>query len=199
MAVELNNQNCENGRLTAICDISETVLDTDEKPTRPSLRKLKLTTKPLVMSSRAKPTTTTKAKKKSLDKKARTKNKLKQWKKYKGLFEAQIKKNTLRQNSKKQSKMPTVEKSVSNKAKQKTNSTAVADLKSKALQTPSSLNDNTWKIPPKKDARRQTRHKKNSKKLKKSAKEYQAFMNEMKTSLNLKLDRTMQNKHEIES
>lgn len=45
--------------LTDICAISVTVLDMNQKPTRPPPRKFKLTTKPPVTSSNVKPTTTT--------------------------------------------------------------------------------------------------------------------------------------------
>lgn len=156
-----------------------TVLDTSEKPTRPPPRKFKLTPKPPVTSSQLKPTataanvttttSTVKAKQKSLDRKAKKKNKKKPWKKNKVLTEAHMKKNTLRQKSKEKSKMTTVVKSVSDKVKQ--NQTATADLTSKAPQTPNDLKDDTWKIPQKKDAQRQTRHAKKKKK-KSSAKEY---------------------------
>ncbi|KAM7403638.1 hypothetical protein PAMA_004195 [Pampus argenteus] len=71
-----------------------TVLDTNEKPTRPPPRKFKLTTEPQVMSSQIKPTsadsvrtksTAFKTKRKLADKKARKRNKLKPRKKNKAM------------------------------------------------------------------------------------------------------------------
>ncbi|KAM9341572.1 HHIP-like protein 2 [Symphorus nematophorus] len=132
-----------------------TVLDTNEKPTRPPPRKLKPTAKPLTTSSQIKPTTTAvsempptttttsaaiKPKWKTLDKGARKKNKLKPWKKNKVLNKQAANsemKNTLRQKSKEQSRKTPVAKPV----KPKTNQTATADLKSNALQTPNSLRE----------------------------------------------------------
>lgn len=191
-----------------------TVLETNEKPTRPPPRKFKLTTKPPVTSSRVKPTTSAahvaaatttsaavKPKWKTSDGKARKKNKLKPWKKNKGLNKpaanGQMKKNSLRRKSKEQSKKTTEIKPVSDKVKPKKNQTATAGLKTNALQTPNSLKDNTIhtrKIPPRKDAQKPVGHEKNSIKLKQSAKEQHAFVNKTKTNLNVKTNRTMQNK-----
>ncbi|XP_045918169.1 HHIP-like protein 2 [Micropterus dolomieu] len=181
-----------------------TVLDTNEKPTRPPPRKFKLTTKPPVTSSQVKPTTSAASGTKTMsaavkpkwksDKKARKENKLKPWRKNKVLTKQaandQMKKNTLTQKSKEQSKKTTVKiKPVGDKVKPKTNQTA--------LQPPKILKDNkihTKKIPPKKGTQHQIRHEKNSIKLKQSAKEYHAFMNKTKTNLNAKINRTMQNR-----
>lgn len=182
-----------------------TVLDTNEKPTRPPPRKFKLTTKPPVTSSQVKPKTTASSvattsaavrlKWKSTDKKARKKNKLKPRRKNKVLNKqaanAQMKKNTLRRKSKK----TTVVKPVSDKVK--SNQTATADLKSNALQTPNSLKDNTIhtrKVPPRKGAQTQTGHEKNSIKLQESA-----FMNKTNTNWNVKTKRTMQIKLQVKS
>lgn len=184
-----------------------TVLDTNEKPTRPPPRKFKLTTKPPATSSLVKPTraaasvTTSppaKQKWKSLDKKAKKKNKLKPWRKKKVLNKqaanAQMKKNALRQKSRGQSKKAAVVKPVSDKVKPKTNHTATADLKSNTLQTPSSLTDSTVhtrKTPQRKSAQKQTRQ--NSIKLK----AFHAFTNTTKANLNVKTNRTMQNKLQV--
>ncbi|XP_070776863.1 HHIP-like protein 2 [Enoplosus armatus] len=172
-----------------------TVLDTNEKPTRPPPRKFKFTTKPPATSSQVRPTTsaasvtttTTIAAvtpiRKSYDKRQRKKNKLKPWRKNKVLNKqtanAQIK-NTLRQKSKEQSKKTTVTKPVGDKVKPKTNQTATADLRSNALQTPNSLKDDTV------HTRKQIRHEKNSINL--------ALVNKTKTSLNVKRNKTKQNK-----
>uniref|UniRef100_A0A8P4K1M9 HHIP-like 2 n=1 Tax=Dicentrarchus labrax TaxID=13489 RepID=A0A8P4K1M9_DICLA len=170
-----------------------TVLDTNEKPTRPPPRKFKLATKPPVTS---RPTTTTAAsvttaatsaavKRITVDKKAREKNTLKPWKKNKVLNKqaanAQMRK-TLRQKSKEQSKKATVR----DKIKPiKTNQTASAELKSNALQTTNSLKDNTVhtrKIPQRKSARKQRNRIK-------SKEEYNAFVNETQTNLNVKTNK----------
>uniref|UniRef100_A0A8C2ZY13 HHIP like 2 n=1 Tax=Cyclopterus lumpus TaxID=8103 RepID=A0A8C2ZY13_CYCLU len=103
--------------LTDICAISVTLLDTNEKPTRPPPRKFKLPTKPTVTRSNVTPTTAAaseattgaavKPKWKSLDKKARKVNKLQLWKKKKvlkkkqQLAKARTKKKAVRQKSKK--------------------------------------------------------------------------------------------------
>ncbi|KAI3367423.1 hypothetical protein L3Q82_026282 [Scortum barcoo] len=194
--------------------ISVTVLDTNEKPTRPPPRKFKLPTKPPVTSSRVKPTTTTasttttmmtmtsavKPKWKSSDKTAK-KNKLKPGRQNKMLNKqaanGQIKKKTLREKSKK----TTVVKSVGDKVKAKTNQTARADLKSNALQTPDGLRNNTVhtrKVPPKRQQMK-TKHDKNNIKLKESVKEHRAVMNDTKTNWNVKSNRTMQNRLQVKS
>lgn len=203
-----------------------TVLDTNEKPTRPPPRKFKLTTKPAVTGSHVKPTTTAaslttittttktttktttsaavKPKWKSLDKKARKTNKLTPWKKKKVLNKqpanAQKKNNTLRQKSKEQSKKTTVVKPVRDKVKPKIKPTVDADLKSNALKNSNSPKDNTIqrsKVPPRKAAQKPIEHEKNSIKLKESAKQYHTFMNKTKTNLNVKTNRTMQNKLQV--
>ncbi|XP_031166166.1 HHIP-like protein 2 [Sander lucioperca] len=169
-----------------------TVLDTNEKPTRPPPRKFKLTTKPTTTAASATTTTTSAAVKpkwKSLDKKARKTNTLQPWKKNKvpnkQPAKAQTKKNTLRQKSKAQSKKTTAKKPFKGKVKPKTNQTSTADFKSNTLKKPNSLKDNTIhtrKIPPRKAAQKPIGHKKNSIKLKESAKQYHAFMNKTQTN-----------------
>lgn len=168
------------------------MLDTNEKPTRPPPRKFKLTTKPTTTAASATTTTTSAAVKpkwKSLDKKARKTNTLQPWKKNKvpnkQPAKAQTKKNTLRQKSKAQSKKTTAKKPFKGKVKPKTNQTSTADFKSNTLKKPNSLKDNTIhtrKIPPRKAAQKPIGHKKNSIKLKESAKQYHAFMNKTQTN-----------------
>uniref|UniRef100_UPI0037E80157 HHIP-like protein 2 n=1 Tax=Semicossyphus pulcher TaxID=241346 RepID=UPI0037E80157 len=186
-----------------------TVLDTNEKPTRPPPRKFKLPTKPPVTSNQIKATTTAasvttttcttvKPKWKTLDKKARQKNKVKPWKKKKVLNKQaanpQVKKNTLKKEHLK--KTPVV-KPVRDKVKPRTNQTATADFKSNALQTPNTMKGkkvNTPKPPPRKGAQKPNKQEKNSIKVKESPRGYTAFMNNTKTNFNVKTNRTMQNK-----
>ncbi|XP_034530247.1 HHIP-like protein 2 isoform X2 [Notolabrus celidotus] len=177
-----------------------TVLDTNEKPTRPPPRKFKLPTKPPVTSSQIKPTTpqttvatttntTMKPKWKSLDKNARRKNKLKPWKKKKVLNKPaanpQMKKNALKKG---QSKKPTVVKPVRDKVKQKNNQTSTDDFKSNTLKTPDKIQSR--QVPQRKVAPKTNKQEKNSIKFK----EYNTFLNKTKTHLNVKMNRTLQNK-----
>ncbi|XP_053192232.1 HHIP-like protein 2 [Scomber japonicus] len=141
-----------------------TVLDTNEKPTRPPPRKFKLTTKPPVTSSQVKTTTAAsttmmstalKLKWKSFDKKVRKKNKLKPLKKSKVLHEqtadTQMMDNTLTQKSKKRRggkerrrrKKTTVIKPDSDQVNLNSNHTGTASLKVNALETPMTLKNNT--------------------------------------------------------
>ncbi|XP_037602738.1 HHIP-like protein 2 [Sebastes umbrosus] len=196
-----------------------TVLDTNEKPTRPPPRKFKLTTKPAVTGSHVTTTTTAasvtttttttrtavKPKWKSLDKKAMKTNKLKPWKKNKVLNKQSskvqtIKKNTLRQKPKEQSKKTTVMKPVTDKVKPNTKQTVKAGLKSNALKKNNSLKDgknHTRKVPLRKTALQPIGQERNSIKLKEPAKQYQAFMNKTKTNWNVKTNRTMQTKFQV--
>ncbi|XP_078031487.1 HHIP-like protein 2 [Epinephelus lanceolatus] len=191
-----------------------TVLDTNEKPTRPPPRKFKLTTKPTLTRSHDKPTTTAasettttmatstraavKPKWKSPDKKAKKTNKLKPWKKKKVLKKqptnAQTKKNSLKQKPKEQSKKTTVTKPVRDKVKPKIKQTESADLKSNALKS-NSLKDNT--VDKRKAALKPIGHQKNSTNFKESAKQNLNFMNKTKTNMNVKTNRTMQNKLQV--
>ena len=160
-----------------------TVLDTNEKPTRPPPRKFKLTAKPATTPSLVTPATTTtstssstptttsttstittvvKPKWKTLDKKAK-KTKLQPWKKNKKLNQQQ--KKTL-----KRSKT-----SVRDKPKPK----ATDDLKSNALKNTNSPKNRT------------ILHERNSFKWKKSQKH--EFTNKTQTDLNVRTNRTMQN------
>ncbi|XP_040916874.1 HHIP-like protein 2 [Toxotes jaculatrix] len=191
-----------------------TVLDTNEKPTRPPPRKIKLATKPPATRSQVKPTTTAATvtttgaavlKWKSTDKKAKKKNQLKPWKKNKQEANTQMKKNALRQKSREHSVKPTVIKPVSNKGqvKPKTNQTATDYSKSNATKASNGLNDNTIrtkkKVPQRKGAQKQIRLEKNSIKMKESAAEHQAFMNKTKTNLNVKSNRTMRSQLQVKS
>ncbi|GAA6224899.1 HHIP-like protein 2 [Lates japonicus] len=198
-----------------------TVLDINEKPTRPPRRKLKLTTKPLLTSSRVKPTTTaasmmttttatltTKStgalKWKTPDKKAKKKNKLKPWGKNKMLNKQEVKKkNALQQKSREESKKITVIKPDKDKVKPKTNQTATGNLKTNTLKTSNSLKDNAFntkkKTPERKGAQKQVRLEKNSIKMKESAAEYHVFMNKTKTNLNVKSNRTMRNQLQVKN
>uniref|UniRef100_A0A4W6DKM2 HHIP like 2 n=1 Tax=Lates calcarifer TaxID=8187 RepID=A0A4W6DKM2_LATCA len=198
-----------------------TVLDINEKPTRPPPRKLKLTTKPLVTSSQVKPTTTaastmttttatltTKStgalKWKSPDKKAKKKNKLKPWGKNKMLNKQEVKKkNALQQKSREESKKIAVIKPDKDKVKPKTNQTATDNLKTNTLKTSNSLKDNAFntkkKTAERKGTQKQIRLEKNSIKMKESAAEYHAFMNKTKTNLNVKSNRTMRNQLQVKN
>lgn len=122
--------------------ISETVLQTNEKPTRPPPRKYNLTTKPPATSSQCRPTTATasmptvataaKPKAEPPPAKAAKTNKRKSWKKSKELNKKDKKvqkKNTL--GKKAQPKKPAGIKLVGVKAKSKTNQTFTDNLNSK--------------------------------------------------------------------
>lgn len=131
-----SQQICERSHSSDLCAFSVTVLDTNEKPTRPPPRKFTLNPKPPVTNSQVTSTTAAasvtmttrtmmtgavKTERKSLGKKARKnkeerrkKKKMKPWKK----------------NKARKSKL-------SDKAKSSQH--AVSDLKSQALQTPNSL------------------------------------------------------------
>ncbi|XP_071765683.2 HHIP-like protein 2 [Centroberyx gerrardi] len=197
-----------------------TVLDTDDKPTRPPPRKFKFTTKPPLTSqtthtsTTASATTSTSAtvmpKWKSNDRKVFNKNKLSTLKKNKKVLSKQAtkKKTTLEQKSNVQSKKTAVKKPNKDKAKapQKKNTlkngnnqTAIAKLK-KTLKPPNSLKDNKVhrkkKIPLKKQ---RNGHKKNSIKTKVSARESNAFANRTDTNLNVKGKKIMQNKVQVKS
>ncbi|XP_068436656.1 HHIP-like protein 2 [Clinocottus analis] len=189
-----------------------TLLDTNEKPTRPPPRKFKLTPKPTVTRSNVTPTTTAAAAEattsaavkprwKSLDKKARQRNKLKLWKKKKALnkqpAKAQTKKSIMRQKTKGQSKKTAAMTTVRDRVNPTTNRTAKAVLKSNALKKYNSLKHSTIHmrtVPPRNAAQTPVGQKKNSIKLKESAKQHQSFMNKTKTNLNMRTNRTMQNK-----
>ncbi|XP_069016827.1 HHIP-like protein 2 [Embiotoca jacksoni] len=178
-----------------------TVLDTNEKPTRPPPRKFKLTTKPPVTSSHIEPTTTrtmtpgATVKLKSPAKEAKKKNKLKPWKKDKMLNKQQAKKNTLRQKTKKQSKKPAATKPVvvRNKIKLKKNLNATESLD--ALKSSNGLRDNKIhtkrKIPLRNAAQKQT-----GLKIKEPATQ---FMNDTKTHLNVKNNQTTRNQLKVKN
>lgn len=199
-----------------------TVLDTNEKPTRPPPRKFKFSTKPRVASSQIKPTTTTSAasvtttrmmvrtsttvkpKWESPVNKTRKKNKLKPWGKNKVQKKqetnAQAKKIALK--SKTQLKKASGIKPVNSKTKlkAKTNQTASADLKTDVLKISNSLKDNTVhtkkKVSPQKSARKQMSLQKSSLKVKNPRPEG-AFLNITKT--NLKTKGTTLNKLQLQN
>ncbi|XP_047466390.1 HHIP-like protein 2 [Mugil cephalus] len=171
-----------------------TVLDTNEKPTRPPPRKFKLTTRPPVTSSRAKATTPassgTTVKLESSYKEARKKlKKLKQQKKKtkmqkKPKADAQMKKkNAL--TKKQQSKKTPV--SVRNQVKPTTNQT-------ESLNSLKSLKDNKIHA----ERRRKAAQKINALKMKESVKEYVSFVNKTKTTLNVKSNTTMRSQLKLE-
>lgn len=192
-----------------------TVLETNEKPTRPPPRKFKLTTKPPVTRSQIKPTTadsgrtTSTALKlnwKSLDKKARKKNKLKQQKENKVLNKqeanVQMKNNTLRQKSKEQSKKTAAINPVRDKVKLNSNHTGTDHFRGNVLEAPNNLKDRTVhtkkKTSPRKGAQKQLKREKNSVKWKEPANDNRAFMNKTKTH-SKKSSRTMRNQPQVKS
>ncbi|XP_060919424.1 HHIP-like protein 2 [Labrus mixtus] len=184
-----------------------TVLDTDEKPTRPPPRTFKLPTKPPVTRSQMKSTTTAasvttatttttsttlKPKWKSVDKKARRENKLKPWKRKKVAAKPQTKKNSL---GKAQPKKTAVVKPARDKPKPKNNQTSTADFKSNALQTPDVLKENKGrKVPPRRGAQKPNRQDKNSITLRDPPRVFNAVLNTTKSEGGVKTNRTMQNK-----
>ncbi|KAK2892188.1 hypothetical protein Q8A73_017853 [Channa argus] len=176
-----------------------TLLDPNEKPTRPPPRKVKLTTKPQVKPATTAASTTTtmsaavKPKVKPPVRKEMKENNLKSWKINKTLNRQEantpMKKNTLGQKSKGPSKKTNAIKLVSGKGKVKlkTNQTATAGLRSSTLKTSSSIKDSTVHInkksPPKTRPRKQSRLEKNNIKVKEPTKELLPFMNKTKTNV----------------
>ncbi|XP_074548321.1 HHIP-like protein 2 [Halichoeres trimaculatus] len=199
-----------------------TVLDMNEKPTRPPLRKFKLPTKPPATSSQIKSTTTqtttamttttvatttaatptttsttVKPKWKSLDKNAKKTNKLKPWKKKKKKVLNKPAANPQMKISMKkdQSKKTPVVKSVRNKPKN--NQTSTPDFKSNTLKSPKKLKEEKVqprKAPPKQGAQKPIKQEKKSIKTDESRREYNTFLNKTKTSFKVKTNRTMTNK-----
>ncbi|KAF3700828.1 HHIP-like protein 2 Precursor [Channa argus] len=190
-----------------------TLLDPNEKPTRPPPRKVKLTTKPQVKPATTAASTTTtmsaavKPKVKPPVRKEMKENNLKSWKINKTLNRQEantpMKKNTLGQKSKGPSKKTNAIKLVSGKGKVKlkTNQTATAGLRSSTLKTSSSIKDSTVHInkksPPKTRPRKQSRLEKNNIKVKEPTKELLPFMNKTKT--NVKGNGTMQMKLQVQN
>lgn len=126
-----------------VCAISETVLDTNEKPTRPPPRKYNLTTKPPVTGSRRRPVPAApKPKAKPPSPKSTIKVKAKPWKRVKILNKKDKKAQTKSTVSKKTETRPTKPagmKPVSVKVKPKTNQTFTENSNSK--KSPNSLKD----------------------------------------------------------
>lgn len=192
-----------------------TVLGTNEKPTRPPPRKLKLTTKPRPTASQIKPTATAanvattstavKPKWKSPVERARKEHNLKPLVKNKVLNKQetnkQIKKTALKQRSKIQSKKITAVNPVGGKdeVKPKTNQTATADLKTNTLKSRSNLKDTTLHVKkkslPRKGTQKHMGLEKNSIKMEQPAEEHVSFMNITKT--NMKANRTRQHKVQV--
>ncbi|KAK5886908.1 hypothetical protein CesoFtcFv8_017893 [Champsocephalus esox] len=140
-----------------------TVLDTNEKPTRPPPRKFKLTTKPRTTPSLVTPATTTTS---TTSTTSTTTKKLQPWKKHKKLNQQQ---------QKKKKKTPKKRSKTSARDKQKPGATD--DFKSCALKNTNSSKNRT------------TLHEKNRYKWKKS----QKCTNKTQTDLNVRTNRTMQN------
>ncbi|CAJ1074588.1 HHIP-like protein 2 isoform X1 [Xyrichtys novacula] len=178
-----------------------TVLDTNEKPTRPPPRKFKLPTKPPVtrnqIRSTATPTsfatttsTSVKPKWKSLDKK----NKLKPQKKKKVPNKPAAKKNNLKKD---QFKKTSVVKAAKDKVKPRNNQTSTADFKSNTLKTPKNPKKGkiqSQKVPQGKGAQRPNKPAKNSIKVKEPPRVYNTFLNETETNFDVTGNQTMQNK-----
>lgn len=173
--------------------VSETVLQTNEKPTRPPPRKYNLTTKPPATSSQRRPTTATasvstvataaKPKAKRPPAKATKTNKAKSWNKSKKLNKKDKKvepKNTL--SKKAQPKKPAGIKLVGDKVKPKTNQTFTENLNSKT-QT-NSLRDGIGLKG--KNLQRNGAQKETEQKEKLSKTEHVTFLNKTKLSVKTK-------------
>ncbi|XP_017267727.1 HHIP-like protein 2 isoform X1 [Kryptolebias marmoratus] len=174
----------------------QTVLNTNEKPTRPPPRKYNLTTKPPVTSSQRRPTASAasvttvasaaKPKAKPPSAKATKKNKAKPWKKRKKLNEkdkkAQTKKNTISKETKAQPKKPAGMKPVKLKGKPKTNQTFTENFNSK--KSSNSLREKIHSR--RKNHQRNGAQKETGLKMKVSEKEHLAFPNKTKSSVKTK-------------